>query len=82
MRLVEHIPHPKLTIQLFQWNDKYILKVEIGQFEQLYKVPMQEASGADTVKSAVTPQFLEQCMVNFLAMRKNWEEALNENKEK
>ena len=38
MRLLKDIPHERYKIQLFNYNAKYIVKVELGQFEQSYKI--------------------------------------------
>jgi hypothetical protein len=37
MRLIGQIPHPTLIISVFKSNNKYILKFEVGPFEQTYK---------------------------------------------
>ncbi len=77
MRLVKQIPHPMLTIQVFNYNDKYILKVEIDQFEQSYKVPVMNVDGVDALEELLTPAFLEGCMHRFIEMRKDFSEGLN-----
>jgi hypothetical protein len=37
MRVLETIPHPSITITIFQMNDKFIVKFEAGPMEQVFK---------------------------------------------
>mgnify|MGYP001275747172 CR=1 FL=1 len=37
MRLIGQIPHASLIISVFKSNNKFILKFEVGPFEQTYK---------------------------------------------
>jgi hypothetical protein len=53
MRVIGEIPHTKYKITLFHWNNKYILKFEIGLCEQTYKFSEMDISGVDEVKAAV-----------------------------
>ncbi|GGK59972.1 hypothetical protein ACD591_11745 [Rufibacter glacialis] len=72
MRVVADIPHPDIKITLLAWNGKYLLKLELGPFEQTYKVSEMEVTGGDEeVKTWLDAPFLEGCLELFLAMRKN-----------
>lgn len=72
MRLVKQIPHHKLSINIFLMNDKYVLKIEIGSYEQIFKVIADE-KGMEYIEGKLTPQFLESCMFRFLEMRKDFQ---------
>lgn len=37
MRILGSIPHPVFKISVFGWNEKYLVKLEAGLFEQTYK---------------------------------------------
>lgn len=37
MRILGSIPHKVFKISVFSWNEKYLVKVEAGFFEQTYK---------------------------------------------
>lgn len=37
MRIIGQIPHPDLNINVFKSGNKFILKFEVGPFEQSYK---------------------------------------------
>ena len=75
MRLVKDIPHEKYKIQLFQYNGKYILKIELGQFEQTYKIGDTDVYGVEDVEKMITPQLLKNSLSRFVEMRTDWSEA-------
>ncbi|WP_205501764.1 hypothetical protein [Rufibacter psychrotolerans] len=76
MRVVADIPHPDLKITLLAWNGKYLLKLELGPFEQTYKVSEMEVTGGDEeVKTWLDEEFLQASIELFLAMRKNLHET-------
>ncbi|ALI99548.1 hypothetical protein [Rufibacter tibetensis] len=72
MRVVADIPHPEIKITLLAWNGKYLIKLELGPFEQTYKVSEMEVTGGDEeVKKWLDEPFLQSSIELFLAMRKN-----------
>lgn len=73
MRVVDEIPHERFKIQIFNYNSKYIVKVELGQFEQSYKIGEIDVMGLDDVKVMVNQEFLRGCLKRFLSMREDWE---------
>ena len=38
MRVIGKIPHEEFIITVCDWNNKYLVKVESGPYEQTYKV--------------------------------------------
>lgn len=75
MRLISDIPHSRYKIQVFHYNSKYIVKIELGQFEQSYKIGELDVSGLDEVKSMINEVFLKNCLDRFIAMRSDWEQS-------
>ena len=75
MRVIEEIPHPKFKIQIFNYNSKYIVKVELGQFEQSFKIGESDVIGLEDIKSMVNKDFLSKCLHRFVEMRSDWEVA-------
>ena len=51
MRLIEDIPHERYKIQLFNYNAKYMLKIELGQFEQTFKIGETDVMSLQEVKN-------------------------------
>ena len=62
MRLIEDIPHERYKIQLFNYNAKYMLKIELGQFEQTFKIGETDVMSLQEVKNMLTPQLLSNCL--------------------
>lgn len=76
MRVIAEIPHSHFKIQIFSWNGKYQLKIEIDQYEQTYKVSETNVKGLDDVKALITEDFLSKVMGRMISMREDWTEAL------
>ncbi len=77
MRTIAEIPHPNLKITVFQWNGKYIVKIEIGQFEQTYKIGEMDVQGLEGIKNLLNDDFLESVMERFLEMREDFHRSYN-----
>jgi hypothetical protein len=75
MRVIDEIPHERFKIQIFNYNSKYIVKIELGQFEQSYKIGELDVMGLDDVKGMVSQEFLNGCLKRFITMREDWEES-------
>ena len=75
MRVISEIPHERYKIQIFNYNAKYLVKVELGQFEQIFKIAETEVSGLQEVEAMVTEQLLTNCLTRFISMRSDWENA-------
>lgn len=75
MRLVKDIEHDRYKIQLFQYNGKYILKIELGQFEQTFKIGDLDVNGPGEVERMLTPELLSNSLKRFVEMREDWGKA-------
>ena len=80
MRVIADIPHPRYKIQIFLYNAKYLVKIELGQFEQTFKIAESDVNGLEELKRMVTDQLLRNSLERVLSMRTDWEEAFK-NKE-
>ena len=77
MRLVKQIPHERYLIQIHQYNGKYILKIELAQFEQLFKISEMDVMNLDDLETMIQGEFLSNCLKRFVEMRTDWQEAFN-----
>jgi len=68
MRIIETIPHPQLRISIFNMNDKYLVKIEAGPYEQVYKVDQMEIDGLNALKALINDEFLEGVATVFRTM--------------
>ena len=78
MRVVAEIPHPQFKITIFSWNEKYLIKLEAGPFEQTYKIAALDLTSEDEVKAILNEEFLDSATQIFLQMRKSFGKALSE----
>jgi hypothetical protein len=60
--------HPKITTTIFQMNDKYIIKFEAGNMEQVFKVGQTEVSGMETIDKMLTETFITKVIERFNEM--------------
>jgi hypothetical protein len=81
MRVVADIPHPKYKIQIFNYNAKYIVKIELGQFEQSYKINETDVMGLNDVIAMITDELLKNALHRFVEMRNDWEAAFRHKNE-
>jgi len=68
MRIIETIPHPSITISIFQMNEKYIVKFEAGPMEQVFKFKVGEIKGLEHLKNIINDAFIEQVRKRFNEM--------------
>ncbi len=68
MRVVGEIPHPHLKITIFNWNNRYLIKLEHGSFEQTYKVSELEIVSEEDVMKIVDSEFLLESVARFRDM--------------
>lgn len=77
MRVIDEISHPRFKIQIFSFNTKYIVKIELGQFEQSFKIGEMDVMGLDDVKNMISEDFLANCLIRFVQMRNDWEKSFH-----
>lgn len=78
VRVVAEIPHPRYKIQIFNYNARYLVKIELGQYEQTFKIPESDVAGLEEVQRMVTDTLLKNSLDRFLTMRSDWEEAFQQ----
>jgi hypothetical protein len=77
MRVVGEIPHPECKITIFHWNNRYIIKLEAGPFEQTFKINDYDVSESDLNK-ILSQDFISQAIARFSDMSRSMEEARDE----
>jgi hypothetical protein len=77
MRTVAEIPHHTFRISIFSYNAKYIVKIELAQYEQLFKIAETDVAGLEDLKKMISDEFLENCMERFLTMRTDWTKSFS-----
>ncbi len=75
MRIIDSIPHKSMTISIFQMNDKYQVKFEAGQMEQIFKFLVEEVKGLEGLKQKINDDFIESTRVRFNDMYKQMQKV-------
>lgn len=75
MRIVAEIPHNHFKITIFSWNAKFIIKIELDNFEQLFKVKEEDVSSLEDIIKMIDEEFLERALICFIEMRSSFGHA-------
>ena len=78
MRVVGEIPHPECKITIFYWNNKYLIKLELGPFEQTFKIAEYDIASEEDLKKIIDVDFIQQAMSRFADMSRSLSEATDE----
>ena len=68
MRAIGNIPHPSIRISVFILNDKYLIKLEAGPMEQVFKIPKTEIAGMEAIEKMLDEEFMKKVMERFNEM--------------
>lgn len=68
MRVIKEIPHRTCKITLFAWNNRYIIKIEQGFFEQTFKVNEFDVTDENEIVQMVDEEFVNQSVERFEKM--------------
>lgn len=76
MRVVGEIPHPDCKITLLSWNNRYLIKIEQGLFEQTFKVNIADVTSDSELVESVDEQFIRECLERFPQMHESLVSAM------
>jgi hypothetical protein len=79
MRYIKDIPHQQFKISIYQWNNKYIIKIEVGMFEQTYKIEEYEIANVEEIEKTMDSEFLEKVSTRFSGMQEDFADTLQRN---
>ena len=76
MRIIAELPHPEFKISILNMNNKFIIKIEQGTLEQIYKIPESDLlDGVNSVFELLDEAFLKTVAARFTEMRKDYKET-------
>jgi hypothetical protein len=76
MRVIAELPHPDCKITIFSMNQKFIIKLEKGIFEQIYKLSeLDIPEGVNGVFKILDSEFLKTASQRFELMRTDFKSA-------
>jgi hypothetical protein len=77
MRIVGEIPHDVCKITLFSWNNRYLIKLELGLLEQTYKVNQFDIASETDLYKLVDESFISDALDRFRSMDETLGQALD-----
>ena len=78
MRVIAELPHAVCKITIFSMNQKFIIKLEKGVYEQSYKVSeIDLTDGVDGVFKILDDEFMQTVAERFQRMRSDFSAAFN-----
>ncbi len=76
MRVIKEIVNPDYRTTIFNWNNKYIIKLETPSFEQTYKVDQYDLSSDEEAIELLDAEFVEEVMNRFSQMSMDLSNAM------
>ncbi len=76
MRIIDTIAHPIMRISIFQMNQKYIVKFELGSLEQSYKFSELDIINLAILKADVIEKISPNALLRFEEMQKDLNNCL------
>lgn len=71
MRLVREIPHSHYLVQVHEYNGKYLLKITLDNYEQVFKIPVCDMTDLALLENNLTQEFWSSCLQRFFSMRED-----------
>jgi len=79
MRYIKDIANNRFKISIYHWNNKYIIKIESGMYEQTYKIDEYEVTNVEEIEKCMDLVFLAKVTTRFEAMRDDFGDSLQRN---
>lgn len=76
MRVIGEIPHPDCKITIFHWNNRYLIKLEQGPFEQTFKIQEYDLTQEGDIKLVVSEGFIQEALQRFNSMGQSLSDAM------
>lgn len=76
MRVVNEFVQEEIRISVFSWNNKYIIKYELGPLEQTFKVSEMDILEESELEAFWKGDFFEKVRIRFEEMGKTFRAQL------
>lgn len=76
MRIIDTIEHSTLRISIFEMNQKYIVKFELGALEQSFKFSELDIINLEILKVDVAEKIIPNVLLRFEEMQKDLNNCL------
>lgn len=78
MRVVKEFIRPEAKVTIFQWNGKYLIKLEKGLIEQTFKVPELDISSEEDLDAILNDDFMQKAEARFQEMMQTLQKAMQD----
>ena len=78
MRVVKEFTRPECKVTIFQWNGKYLIKLEKGLIEQTFKVPELDITSEEDLDTILNDDFMKKAEARFLEMMHALQKAMHD----
>lgn len=79
MRIVGEIPHPHIKITIFNWNNRYLIKLEDAVIEQTFKISQFDVTSEQDIYKILDSEFLKQAEARFVEMSQSLFDSIQRN---
>jgi hypothetical protein len=76
MRVVKEIPYQQFKITIFHWNNRYLIKLESGSFEQTFKISELDVLSEAEMLALLDETFLKEAVTRFDEMANSLHTAI------
>lgn len=76
MRVVKELIREEMRISIFSWNNKYILKFELGPMEQTFKLSEMDILEEEELDAFLEGDFFEKVKIRFDEMGETFRSQL------
>ncbi|MCH6199169.1 hypothetical protein MMU07_06255 [Aquiflexum sp. LQ15W] len=76
MRVVREFSKEGIRISVFSWNNKYLLKYELGPMEQTFKIPETDILEESDLNLFCEGAFFDQVVLRFKEMGESFQKQL------
>lgn len=76
MRVVKEISKDGIRLSIFSWNNKYLVKYELGPMEQTFKIPELDVLDEADLDLFLDGEFFESIKERFKEMGETFQKQL------
>ena len=76
MRILKEVIKGPVRISIFSWNNKYIVKLEVGGLEQTFKLNELQLDSEDQLELLMSDNFVQEALQRFESMAQSVRNAL------
>ncbi|SNS50363.1 hypothetical protein SAMN06295967_11147 [Belliella buryatensis] len=76
MRVVQEFVKEDIRISIFSWNNKYLIKFELGPMEQTFKIPEMDVLDESDLNTFYESDFFDAVKLRFKEMGQSFQKQL------